>query len=208
MFPMTKMLISQPTDGDEWKRKRQHHEHIAGRAFTDMPLQYDKPHDQWQDAIHHVPQQQSPVKKFHCCALCCAGVGAACDPGGWYCQVSPFFFHQAIHAPDIGARFFPVATFIALIAALRTNGSMSFNLCAHRATSRFTSAGGVCSIVDTNCSSSCMARRPRPSSTAMSASNTPMARRTASLRSVCRACRRCSSRLSSASSRTCRMTGI
>jgi hypothetical protein len=40
----------------------QHHEEVSRRAFADAALEEDKTDDEGQNAVHHVAQQQAPLK--------------------------------------------------------------------------------------------------------------------------------------------------
>ena len=62
---MTEMLPAQPSNGDEWEYQREHHEENSRCAFTNMTFEENETNDEREDAVHHVTQQQAPMKKLH-----------------------------------------------------------------------------------------------------------------------------------------------
>ena len=44
---------------------REYHEEKSRGAFTDMAFEKNETDDEREDAVHHVTQQQAPMKKLH-----------------------------------------------------------------------------------------------------------------------------------------------
>jgi hypothetical protein len=62
---MPEVLPTEPAQGNEWERERQDDKEEPGCAFAEPSFQKNEADNERQYAVHHVAQQQAPVKKLH-----------------------------------------------------------------------------------------------------------------------------------------------